>query len=335
MFFNLKSKCSSVVITLLLSGAVHAELSDPSSEVNVANFTVANENEGITALSPSSTPIIAENACYAYVPSGNCHRPRQFSADFIGEFLYWRALDNGFDCGCSQLKNYDWNPGYRLGLWCQSVNSCCWGGLIWTHYYQNPHRGCSDECSRFWKLRYQTLDGILGGAISLNSCLSLNPYWGIRAAWISQKFFSVTKQESKCSSNNFSLITETRDKANFNGVGPLIGLNADYKLNRCFNLFGNLALGLLYGNHQLKSFGSETFTNPEQKCICCQKKGIKASQLFFDAAIGIRWEQTFCKNWHLLYQIGLEHHRYFEFNHIECLSDLCFDGVNVSLGIGF
>ncbi len=291
---------------------------------------VAPEGQNICADRIMALPLL--------VNSGDCKPRRQYRLKFLGEFLYWRALEEGgqSDCDCSsEWKNHHWSAGCRLGVGCQSICSDCQGDLVWTHYQQYPHHGCKEECGDHWKLRYDTIDALFTGALHLNSCLNISPFWGIRGAYIRQNIFSVCNIESKCVSDNFSFTKERKDKANFKAVGPLVGVGADYKLSRCFSFFGNFDLGLLYGNHQLKSYGADTFTELDQKCICCEKRREQASQLFIDIILGVRWEQTLCRDITLIHQLGVEHHRYVGFNHIGSVGDLCFDGVNLSLGIGF
>ncbi len=312
MFFSLKSKWLSASLALCMSGLVYAE-------------PVSSCGQNICA---------GEESCI----TRNCARNRQYRVKFLGEFLYWRALEEGGQCDCdcsSEWKNHHWSAGCRLSMGCQSICSDCQGALVWTHYQQYPHHGCKEECGDHWKLRYDTIDALFTGALHINPCLNLNPYWGVRGAFIRQNIFSICTEESKCTCDNFTFTKERKDRANFKAVGPFLGVGADYKLSPCFSFFGTFDLGLLYGNHQLKSFGADTFSDTEQRCVCCERRRDQASQLFIDIALGVRWEQTLCRNITLIHQLGVEHHRYFSFNHFGSLGDLCFDGVNISLGIGF
>lgn len=344
-----------VAIALLITGGVRAETSaflegDCESHYIVSLEKVSEQASRYSDDTLNGPPVKGETGCErtrdcsgslycACVPQSECcycSGPRPHSVKFMGELLYWRVVEDGFCSSCgSSSKNYQWNPGYRLGLGFQPVCSPCQGALIWTNFQFNTRSGCNDQCGWFWKFRYQTLDAILIGSYCWNSCVNVNPYWGFRGALVRQSVFSNVENESKCTMDNFCVIKERDNKVNFKGLGPLIGVAPDYRINRCLSLYGSVAIGLIYGNHHSRSFGSDTFTDSDQTCVCLENKSNQASQLFIDGVVGVRWKQTICRKFHVTYQFGLEHHRYFGFNHIGCSGDLCFDGCNFSAGVCF
>lgn len=156
------------------------------------------------------------------VPPSNL---KQKSFTMFGDFLYWRADEDGLSYG-QTLRNQDyfkgkdphfrWSPGFRFGIGSQMGSSDQWDvSAVWTSF--NTHaRGSVDthttdpdlddnfifvprwnpeilgasaaRGSADWKLRYHTIDVALGRNYFISRKLSVHPQMGLRGAWINQDY---------------------------------------------------------------------------------------------------------------------------------------------------
>lgn len=280
------------------------------------------------------------------------------------DLLYWRALQNGLgaDCG-SEIKDH-WDLGCRVGFEYDSA-STCWDVIaFWTHLHNNSSRGSHDEDRSHWKFNYDTVDVLLGRDFNCNACFSYTPYIGLRGAWIDEKLKSefgdcFCESDSSCgsscdsssgrrsSSSGFSGFSgdysssfgggfnEQHLKEKFWGVGPEIGIKADWKLGCDFSLYGNIGFGFLYGQFKVKTRFHQFFSDSSDCGSCHFSRHIRACQAIADAGIGIEWKRCLCNNMEAIVRLGFEHHRYFNQNHIGGYGDLCLDGVTLSGGIKF
>lgn len=164
-----------------------------------------------------------------------------------------------------------WDPGVRLGF--RAVDNCTgqvWA-LAWTHLNSKADSHVStptDEGSYYlikrdtviqfipafdivdsfdadahWKLDYDVLDVATSLPFDVCSGLTVNPFVGVRAAWINQKFDNnVTTLNFNVETNRFEKITN-----DFNGVGLRLGVGFTWDVCECFSLVATGSGSLLYG----------------------------------------------------------------------------------------
>lgn len=256
-----------------------------------------------------------------------------------GEFLYWRAFQSGLDIcvprrvsdritpsghvtstfsGKGHDLDFRWDPGYRVGV---RYGFACneWDiAASWTHF----HSHANGSGHRHWNINFDVIDVTTGYEPEMGLCFDIRPFIGLRGAQIDQKLHAGHRDES-----------HKHLKAEFEGLGPLLGLGVDWEIGCNFSLYASASVAWLYGNFHVKSFERDRFVDAVN--ICKLRKHLDANIAGADATIGIRWQRCFCKNKQFYLQLGLEHHRYFNFNRIGCYGDLSFDGVNAGLGLGF
>lgn len=258
------------------------------------------------------------------------------------DLLYWRALQNGLECGCGPEIKDRWNLGYRIGL---EYDFACtdWDiGAYWTHFQNSHHQGNNDRDHARWKIKYDTIDLVFGREFFNNSCVFFTPFIGLRGAFIDEKL-QAHFGECGCDHKNFcdsfdsneSTSTDQNHKEKFWGVGPLIGINAGWRLGCGFSLYGSLGVGFLYGHFKINVHDFQSIPDPTDDGNCCIQRSIHACQAIADASVGIQWEHCFCNNIEAILALGLEHHRYFNHNQIGGYGDLCLDGAVFSAGIKF
>jgi len=310
------------------------------------------------------------NPC-SYQPAACCTPPAcSCGSGFISaDLLYLRPFQDGFACGCipeetnnfirsdgnivSRLKghtkdpHFKWNAGFRLGVGYQ-FNRQSWDiAAYWTHFNSNTH-----DHNFKWKLDFEVIDVTIGRSFCMQS-FSVRPFIGVRTAVIDQKvrahtfspnntFFegsTTAVSGSNSSENNLvpditdNFIGSEKNKANFVGVGPLIGLEADYNLGCGLSVFGGADIASLYSHYNVKDRSRSVFLNGEN--VCDNSADLHSCQIAYDSWVGIRWQKCFCNNMQLGLALGLEQHRYFDHNRLGEDGDFCLDGGFLSASVTF
>lgn len=264
------------------------------------------------------------------------------------ELLYLRPFQGGLSSVCDDTEifnstvdgvltstlegqNHDphfrWDLGYRVGLGYGSRDSQCGAEALWTHF--QSHCGDSDD-EHHWDIKYDVIDGLFGCQYDCSSCFSVIPFGGIKYARIDQKLHLNLVNIVD------GLITSTiagTIKERFSGVGPMFGVEGDWRLGCGFSLYGNISIAALYGNFHVSSNQNEvsgTTTN-----INLLKNRTQATQAVVDAKLGIRWATCLCNDNYLSVQLGVETHRYFNHNQFCGYGDLSLDGGTLAVAVTF
>lgn len=291
--------------------------------------------------------------------SDECHacqacQPACCGHTFVGvEFLYWRAFENGLDtCVPSQVSDtilpdgsivstfrgrgrdphFNWDPGVRIGVGYESPCKQWALGAFWTHLNTRAHGGGGHHTH--WKLDFDELDIAAGYGVDFGYCLTLTPFIGLRGAKIDQRLrFKESSGSSGSSSFPVDLTSlNRRNKEEFLGLGPLVGLEADFNMGCGLSLYANGAFSWMYGRFHVH-FKEEAVT-VDTTNISRIKNRLDASLASADVGIGIRWK-TIIYNKYVMVQLGLEHHRYFDYNRFGDYGDLSFDGINLGAAVEF
>ena len=158
----------------------------------------------------------------------------------------------------------------------------------------------------------------------MNSVFTL--FGGLRYANIDQKL-----RTNFVSTIDGAITTSTgKLKEEFLGIGPLFGVEGDYPIRCGFSLYGNVAIGVLYGRFHVRSKHTRVFDTGIN--IDHLSKHLQAYQPVVDVGVGVRWETCFCNCRRLALQLGLEHHRYFNHNQFCSYGDLSLDGLSLAIG---
>ncbi|MEI8124136.1 MAG: Lpg1974 family pore-forming outer membrane protein [Parachlamydiaceae bacterium] len=267
-----------------------------------------------------------------------------------GDLLYWRTREDGFGCafGSTEIEtavsngmvvtdiserdgdiDFDWELGFSLGVG-HDFDCSCWGtSVYWTHFNE---AGRGHDCNNHakWKLRFDEVDAVWGYKLNCGSFFGFRPFFGARYAQINQSLSTHLVTEILDSSTGESSIVVSIKKGDeyFWGAGPLLGFEAEFSLGCGFSVYGDLAGAFLYGNFKDKFYDSDLFTTTVNNCHSI--KNTRNVLTCFDAGLGVRYE--WCR---VAFQLGLEHHSYFNFNHIGCCADLNLYGVNASAIVRF
>lgn len=262
------------------------------------------------------------------------------------DLIYWRAFQSGIDTciptcesetvgsdgrtisnfkGRIRNPHFHWNPGFRLAAGYDLPCSCWDLAASWTHLYSHA-RGYGVR----WNINFDVIDFVAAYDLEYDSCVSIWPFAGIRGARIHQKLhFGDCHSSTPLSSRDLRVARNNKER--FYGAGPLLGLEADWNIWCDFSLYARGSIAWLYGNYhlRLKEF-DESIDSVNFRSL---RKHLDGTIAACDAGLGVRWHTCFCDNMRLILQLGLEHHRYFDYNRFCSYGDLSFDGLNFSVGI--
>jgi hypothetical protein len=178
------------------------------------------------------------------------------------------------------------------------------------------------------------LDWELGREFFAGKWLTLRPFFGLRSAWIKQKY-EVDYSNLYYGWDEFfnpvlsCNVYSTNITNNFWGLGPRVGLNGEWQLGSGLSLYGNAALSALYGFFHL--YQSEHVDNPiddpdqvypfPTADAAGQVTGINNSfhavKVATDLQIGLRWDYMFCHDaCHIGLHAGWQQELFFSQNQI-------------------
>lgn len=238
----------------------------------------------------------------------------------------------------SNNKDWDWQPGLRVGAgfyldhdawnldfdwtWLNITESKSAtvgtnGGAIiplWltgsgmTTTTVNGGSGVyGPRASAVWHAKYSTFDMNLGKPYYVSRYFVLNPYFGLRGAFINQHY----SVDYGCSPNAISTRTVHHADNDFWGVGTRAGLDANYLFGKGFRLFGCVAASMLFGKFEINqnlTYGSG-LSNPD---------GFDLNYHFyqnvpnFELALGFGWGHYFDKKrYHVGVDLAYEFHDWF------------------------
>lgn len=271
--------------------------------------------------------------------------------DFIvsARILYLRAYEGGLSSVCditdatssiedsvlvSRLEgrnldpDFDWNLGFNIGAGYRFVNSNCGFAVDWMHY-NNDSGNDSEDNFQNWKLDYNVVDLVYLCDYGYSTCFNVMPFAGLKYARIDQKIdYHLISSEDEVLA-----ISDGRVKEDFSGIGPVFGVEADWRLGCGFSFYGNIAGSVLFGRFHVHSNNTDEFETGTN--IDHLVKHTQASQFVLDLGFGVRWETCFCCDKILVLQLGVEEHRFFNHNQFCGYGDLSLDGVSFGVGIEF
>jgi hypothetical protein len=253
-----------------------------------------------------------------------------------GDLLYWIAQESGFDINFGSgtvIKSvsdggvqettvfekdidpsFNWDLGYRIFLGSQFCEEI-WGVQgSWTHFQGTGNRNYNNGK---WHVRLDQIDAVGNYRGFINKSLFLQTLFGLRAAEIYQKLHSTVLTTVEVSGSGTALDTRIfHDKQKFDGIGPLLGLNADLKLGLGFSFYGTLSGSLLYGRYLLTFDDSENVTAPltPSNILTNITKNMRAFDFDIDLAFGFSWRAKISNAVFVTLLAGLENHQYFNQN---------------------
>jgi hypothetical protein len=194
------------------------------------------------------------------------------------DLLFWKLYEGGTDYlfksendraafpikGDIEHFNFDWGLGFKFG-----------GGYLFEHdgwdvdaeltYFQtHAHHSSSahlphlfplvgdrllnlTHSTAHFKVHFYNVDLVLGRNYFVGKFLSLHPFFGLSSAWIDQH-------------RHFHFQTDTRDhvalrsKNDFWGIGPRLGLGAQFAFCQSFSFYADIFGNLLWGDFRVSEW---------------------------------------------------------------------------------
>jgi len=166
------------------------------------------------------------------------------------------------------------------------------GGLLpfWGHPDNIPDDVLSGK-SR-WRLRLSVLDFVLGRSCYVGTNLTFHPYFGLRAAWINQKY---NLQYSLA-----SLSYGSRDTISSVGFGSEAGLDMSWLLGYGIRIIGEIETDLLLTRYNLRIKEENSAAPAGPLAVNLSQRHLYCLRPHLDTEVGLGWGTYFCNhNYHL------------------------------------
>lgn len=245
------------------------------------------------------------------------------------------------------VKNpeFKYEFGFKIGLGCNLSHDGWDASLSWTWFRDRASSSISNDdgddtlfttfisptvvsatnvngpaiaqsASSHWHLRLDLLDIEMGREFYTGKWLTLRPFFGLRSAWVRQKYHVDYDNVSTLffSSGIFSEydIHMTND---YWGFGPRIGLNGHWGFGDGWSLYGNAGISLLYGFFHLNHEEDSTSTAgvvTEQKHV---RNSFHSGKAITDLELGVQWDYMFFNDsFHLGLHAGWQQQLFFSQN---------------------
>jgi hypothetical protein len=227
---------------------------------------------------------------------------------------------------------YNWDWGFRLGAgynfphdgWDMLLNwtwfrtdkekkeGTTGGQAIW-QTETNPANGpailAATSAEGHTKFHMNLLDLEMGREFFVSKWLTLRPFVGGRAAWLTRDFnfeYDLTP--------NVQNITEVEghNHNRFRGAGLRTGLNSQWGVGCGWSFFGDLAFSLIYGTQRIHAHQE---TDPGDARIEHVHNAWLTARPIMDLALGLRWDRLFFNDvYRIRFQLAWEQHTFWGFN---------------------
>ena len=264
----------------------------------------------------------------AYNAAARIKTRGSFDLYVTADYLFWQPLQDNLEL-CIENENaailplngkikkmdFKYKSGFKAGLGLSSDcdNWDAYGQYTWFGGRHSAHAAASVDKNKnvtgnllplwgtidnlliptadgMWRLRLQFVDANLGRSYYVGTNLTFRPYFGLRSAWINQKYKATYHLNANAS---FQVRETTRSW----GIGPEAGLLTHWILGGGFRLIGSVETDLLYTNYKLR-IKEQNPANPEQLLIDLKERPYTVRP-HADFQLGIGWGSYFSNhNYH-------------------------------------
>lgn len=292
------------------------------------------ESSRIDALEARVAQLTQDNTQYTVSGKNPTTRMDGYNsgAFIVADFLYWQAVQDGIEYALSSKSpirpgsflssgevnikdgdmkdvDFDWGPGFRVGLG-YNFRYDQWDLFLnWTRFHNHSnstshaHAGGSlsalwvpvtisggdiEKAHAHWRLLYDVVDLELGRSFYLTKALSARPFVGLRGAFIRQHFrYRYEDLHVDTIPGPFDIVTRTKN--NYYSGGLRAGTEMNFRVNQHWSFYGAASTSLVYGNFDLRL----RFQFPDLD-IGPLKLGYKSdynrTKANVEGAIGLQWE---------------------------------------------
>lgn len=338
-------KCSLFIATMLTAGTIQANGADSI----LASCCEQNYNPSpCCAPTCNPGPYCGPNC----IPSPYCNE-----WNIKGELLYWRpqlcGLESAFGdttiattvspggvitttvTELDKEPDFEWDLGFRVGT--DYAFTCFDLEADWTHFHGEANFNEGAQNGK-WKIKYDAVDLIFGRRFCVAPCFYFKPFIGARGLKLHQTLNSHLAILYTSVLGNNTVFTDLDEKEDFWGVGPQLGLEANWYLGCSFSIYGSFDVVTYYGKVKGQNSDTDLFPSTVNTIIVSNSTKRRCfSNIGTDGAIGIRWDTAWhgC-NYDVLFMLkaGLEQHRIYDFSNLGSDGTLSLDGANFGAGIG-
>lgn len=171
-----------------------------------------------------------------------------------------------------------------------------------------------DSLEEKWRLTLDVIDAYLSRSYFNGTQLSFSYFFGVRGAWIYQslinQFGSIGNSVRGTSTSN-GIVDSTLTSDSW-AVGPRVGLDGQWMMDRGVRLYGNGGVDLLFTRYHLSRKEFSTLLNFTYQM---SEKGINTLRGHLDLELGLGWGSHFGSNrWHFDLSAGYTFQAFFNQN---------------------
>jgi hypothetical protein len=267
------------------------------------------------------------------------HHGAESGFSVSGSFLYWKAFEDNLEygnllsLGSSPIINtknkdlsYKWGQGGQMALgyifgdreqWqlaaeytffgppkSKGSNSSNLPDQFRPNWAQGSTGLFSTSSSASWKLNFNTLDLDLGRDFFISQWISINPFFGLRGAWIYQNYKAkylgnyTAQRDGNLGSLTFNRENSVKMRTSFEGLGIKFGSDFLFHLDRAFSLFGSLGGSAIFGYVNTKTITDVSYLTSdvdETTVILAPlqgrgKENMQRIRTSLETQIGFEWE---------------------------------------------
>lgn len=301
------------------------------------------------------TPVL--NAAYNYPARIQTRCPWDIFCDV--SFIYWQATEDNLELGISNSTNanlaqgingrfinmdFDFKPGFKVGIggnfahdnwdtrfeytWFHNTNSKSsdadsGGNILAT--VGSPlvvsHGGVYQSGNQHLNLKMDIIDWTMGRWYYVGTKLVFHPTFGIRADWIRQNLSTEYTRTGTAFTSISADTANVHQKTRSWGLGPEVGLDANWNVGWGFRFFGNAEADLLFTDYTKLSF-SETHTIAPGSPVSTSQGRVYTVKPHFDLELGLGWGTYLdCNNWYMDFAVGYDFQVFFDQNMFRHFND--------------
>lgn len=322
--------------------------------LSAQNRAIEDFNNRLTAVEKQ-----VENRTFYNAP-GNPKVVDGYNLFITGDFLYWKATENGLTyalranspmddplTGKIQFKDphFRWDYGFRLGFG-YNIPHGDWDLYVnWTHFNTGAHDhakpkensglfpvwafpagtlniGFVPEAKAFWKLNLSIIDLELGKEFFVGKKLTLHPHLDVRTVWVDQHYTVDYIDRTT------PFFDQVKMKNDYWGIGPRLGIDLQWMLRWGFSINGSADAALVYGEFDISQH-EEDKESPSNHLRFHEE--MHNAIAITDLGIYLSWDYMFSHDqYHIGLQVGWEQTIFFEQNQLFRFLDPFYQGSIVS-----
>ncbi len=241
-------------------------------------------------------------------------------------FLHWTYLRNRKSSSTSVPNSYSLEGDPTLASNEEEFLINPWINMSFHGLNPDSHFISFDKINAKWRFTLNVVDLELGRKYWLSRCFNLRPYAGLRGAWTRVTFRTKSFRNFESSDLIFNATFKDRFKTRNWGGGFLGGIQPTWYFCSNFALYSNFDAALIWGDFENKkkenylsertTNGSSVTTTTDPSYSNESKSKFAQMNAMLDLAIGLRWEENWCcDQYRSTFDIGWEHHIWFDHNH--------------------